>query len=59
MTEKERYELIIDVLTEKVKAQGEKIALQDWQIAGLKEKLADAEFKLNENNKAEERKHTK
>jgi hypothetical protein len=58
MTEKERYELIIEVLTEKVKAQGEKITLQEWQIAGLKEKLAEAEFKLNENAK-EERKPTK
>ena len=58
MTEKERYELIIDVLTEKVKAQGEKITLQEWQITGLKEKLAEAEFKLNENTK-EERKPTK
>lgn len=58
MTEKERYELIIDVLTEKVKAQGEKIDLQEWQIAGLREKLAETEFKLNENAK-EERKATK
>lgn len=59
MTEKERYELIIDVLTEKVKAQGEKIALQEWQIAGLREQLDAAEFKLNENAKNGERKTTK
>lgn len=58
MTEKERYELIIDVLTEKVKAQGETIALQEWQITGLRERLEAAEFKLNENAK-EERKPTK
>ena len=58
MTEKERYELIIDVLTEKVKAQGEKIDLQEWQIKGLRERVEAAEFKLNENAK-EGRKATK
>lgn len=58
MTEKERYETIIETLAEKVRAQGEKITLQEWQITGLREKLAEAEFKLNENAK-EERKPTK
>ena len=53
MTEKERYELIIHLLAEKVKEQGEKIALQEWQIAGLREKLAEAEFKNNELSKKE------
>ena len=56
MTEKERYETIIDVLTEKVKAQGEKINLQEWQIAGLREKLAEAEYKINEMSKGTEKK---
>lgn len=53
MTEKERYELIIHLLAEKVKEQGEKIALQEWQITGLREKLAEAEFKNNELSKKE------
>ena len=53
MTEKERYELIINLLAEKVKEQGEKISLQEWQIAGLREKLAEAEFKNNELSKKE------
>lgn len=53
MTEKERYETIIDVLTEKVKAQGEKIELQDWQISSLREQLEAAEFKINEMSKKE------
>lgn len=51
MTEKERYETIIDVLTEKVKAQGDKIACQEWQITGLREKLEAAEYKINEMEK--------
>lgn len=51
MTEKERYETIIDVLTEKVKAQGEQIALQEWQITGLREKLEAAEYTINEMQK--------
>ena len=51
MTEKERYETIIAVLAEKVRTQGDTIALQEWQITGLKEKLAEAEYKLNEQAK--------
>lgn len=51
MTEKERYELIIDVLTEKVKTQGETIALQEWNLTALRERLEAAEFKLNEQAK--------
>lgn len=43
MTEKERYETIIDVLAEKIKEQGAKIALQEWQITNLKTKLEEAE----------------
>lgn len=51
MTEKERYETIIDVLTEKVKAQGEKIALQEWNLTALRENLEAAEYKINEMQK--------
>lgn len=53
MTEKERNELIIDLLAEKVIAQRDKIDLQEWQIKGLREQVEAAEFKLNENAKAE------
>ena len=56
MTEKERYETIIDVLTEKVKAQGEKIDLQEWQITGLRENLEAAEYKINEMEKGKKAK---
>ena len=55
MTEKERNELIIDLLAEKVIAQRDKITLQEWQMAGLREKLEAAEFKLNENAKEAEK----
>ena len=51
MTEKERNELIIDLLAEKVIAQRDKIDLQEWQIEGLREKLEAAEYKINEQAK--------
>ena len=56
MTEKERYEIIIDVLATKVKEQGEQIALQEWQITGLREKLEAAEYKINEMEKGKKAK---
>ena len=51
MTEKERYETIIDVLAEKVKERGEKIALQQWRITDLERKLAEAECIIAETTK--------
>lgn len=48
MTEKERYETIIDVLAEKVKEKSEKIALQQWRITHLEGLLAEAEHKIKE-----------
>lgn len=48
MTEKERYEIIIDVLAEKVKEKSERNALLSYRTTDLERKLAEAEFKLNE-----------
>lgn len=47
MTEKERYELLLDVLTEKIKTQATEIIVQKWQIEELQKKLAEAEYHLN------------
>lgn len=44
--EKEQYEIIIGVLTDKIKAQGEEIALQKWQIESLQKQLEQAEALL-------------
>ena len=43
---KEQYETILGLLAEKIKAQGEEIALQKWQIESLKEQLKEAEALL-------------
>lgn len=43
MTEKERYEIILGELAEAIKKKSDVIALQSWQLADLKNKLAIAE----------------
>ena len=53
MTEKERYEIVIDALAEKLKEKSEKIALQSWRITTLEQKLAEAEYLINEMQKGE------
>ena len=55
MTEKEKYEILLGEFAEIIKQKNETIALQDWQIAGLKEKLAAAEIhhKTTERNPVE------
>ncbi|MGN0804388.1 MAG: hypothetical protein ACI4MS_03290 [Candidatus Coproplasma sp.] len=42
MTEKEKYEVLLGELAEKLKEKNDKISLQNWQIEDLKKKLADA-----------------
>lgn len=37
------YDLVIDLMADKIKEQGETIALMKWQIDNLKKKLAAAE----------------
>ena len=53
MTEKERYEIVIDALAEKLKEKSEKIAIQQWRITNLERLLAEAEYKMNEMQKGE------
>lgn len=42
----EQYETIIGILADKIKAQGEEISLQKWQIESLKKQLEQAEALL-------------
>ena len=42
----EQYETILGVLAEKIKEQGEEIALQKWQIESLQKQLKEAEALL-------------
>ena len=48
MTEKERYDIVIDALAEKLKEKSSKIAIQEWQITDLRRQLAEAEHKIKE-----------
>ena len=43
---KEQYETIIGELADKIKAQGEEITLQKWQIESLQKELERAEALL-------------
>lgn len=43
MTEKERYEVLLDALAEQLKAKDDTITLKDCQIYSLKKKLEEAE----------------
>lgn len=43
----EQYETIIGLLADKIKAQGEEITLQKWQIESLQKQLKEAEYHLN------------
>ena len=43
MTEKERYETIIDSLLETIKQKNSDILLLKWQVEDLKNSIADAE----------------
>lgn len=47
MSEKERYEVLLDVLTEKIKKQEDDLLFKEIQIADLKKKLAEAEYHLD------------
>ena len=47
MIEKENYETILTVLSDKVKDQELKIGYLQWENSDLKRKLAEAEHHLN------------
>lgn len=47
MSEKERYEVLLDVLTEKIKKQADDLLFKDIQLANLKKQLAEAEYHLD------------
>ena len=40
---KEKYDVILLTLAEAISAKNDKIALQEWQLADLKNKLSEAE----------------
>lgn len=40
-------DLLVDLLTDKIKEQGETIELMKWQIDDLKKKLDEAEYHLD------------
>ena len=42
----EQYEIIIGVLADKIKTQGEEITLQKWQIERLEKQVEEAEALL-------------
>ena len=48
MTEKERYETLIDSLIETIRAKNGEIDLKNWQIEKLEKALAEAEAKIPE-----------
>lgn len=47
MTDKERYEILLNVLTEKIHHLQSDNYIKDIQIDGLKKKLAEAEYHLD------------
>lgn len=47
MTDKEKYEVLLGELAEKLKEKNDTISLLNWQIADLKKKLAEAEYFLD------------
>lgn len=47
MTDKERYEVILNLLIEKIKKQEDDLLFKDIQLEDLKKKLAEAEYHLN------------
>ena len=52
MTEKERYDVLLAELAEKLKEKNDKILMQSYEISSLKAKLEEAEIILfNENDK--------
>ena len=43
----QQYNIILGLLTDKIKEQEDTLTLQKWQIEDLKKKLAEAEYHLN------------
>lgn len=47
MTEKEKYDILLGELAEKLKEKNDTISLQNWEIESLKKKLKEAEYHLD------------
>lgn len=47
----QQFETILSALADKIKEQGETIALQKWQIENLENALKEAEYHLNPTGK--------
>lgn len=48
MTEKERYDTILQELAEVLRSKNDEISLLRWQVSTLEEKLKDAEEEEND-----------
>lgn len=47
----EQYEAILKALADKLNEKDRELALKDYEIKNLKEKLAEAEYRLNPSGK--------